>query len=115
MPSDEEFEKAARANPIGREAPLLRLLDAARKSAQYANADADMYARAWERELGTIGFHKRHHIDAMVEATRRMAQEWFALKEEKRVRKLKAALASRDEREAAWRSAAAELSLTTVK
>lgn len=112
--TDEEHEAAARIDWTERENALLRLLDKARRDARNANADADMYARAWQRELGTIGFRKHHHIDAMVDATRRMAQEWFALKEANRIRNLDAALASRDECEAAWRAAATQQGVSTA-
>ncbi len=105
--SDEKMEEYARENPSGREAPLLRLLDAARADAASWKREFEMYARAWERELGPIGYRKRHRIDALVEATRRQKEEWFALRERERIRKLNAALASRDECEAAWREAAA--------
>lgn len=63
---DEDFEKAARESPCGRDVTLLRLLDKARAAAKYANADANMYANAWQRELSAIGFRKRHHGPGMV-------------------------------------------------
>ncbi len=46
----------------------VRKLEAALKA---ANADCDMYANAWQRELGDL-YGKRHHIDALVITTRAM-------------------------------------------
>lgn len=105
--TDIQMEAFARENPMGREAPLLRLLDAARADGADWKRQFEMYARAWERELGPIGFHKRHRIDALVEATRRMREQWFALWEADRQRTVAAGLAVRDECEATWRTAAA--------
>lgn len=64
----EKRDAEARATAATAEAARLReALDAAR-------GQADMYIRAWERELGNIVVPKRHHIDALVVTTRRMRE-----------------------------------------
>lgn len=50
-------------------------------SLRAANATAEMYAHAWQRELGPP-YRGRHHIDAMVLTTRDRMEEIAALKKE---------------------------------
>lgn len=40
-----------------------------------AEADVNMYAKAWEREIGPPYAAKRHHIDAMVITTQRVREQ----------------------------------------
>lgn len=61
------------------------------KQVRQANAYADMYANAWERELAAYNGlirNKRHHIDAMVLTTRDLVEKLKAA--ESRVRELEA-------------------------
>ncbi|WBO23981.1 hypothetical protein [Sphingomonas abietis] len=51
-------------------------LEKAERDAKSANADADMYARAWQRELGGTFVTKRHHIDAIVLTTQRIVKAY---------------------------------------
>lgn len=48
---------------------LVDKLAKAEADAKAAKHDADMYANAWEREIGPPYVNKRHHIDAMVVTT----------------------------------------------
>lgn len=45
------------------------------KDAATARSDADMYVRAWQRELGPWMARKHHHIDACVIGTQRLRAE----------------------------------------
>jgi adenylate cyclase class IV len=81
-------EKTVKAEQSEHRAQVERL----QKQVRQANADADMYANAWQRELAAYNGlirNKRHHIDAMVLTTRDLVEKLKAA--EARVRELEAA------------------------
>lgn len=51
----------------------LELLDRERR---LEITNAEMYARAWQREISGLIFNKRHHIDALVVSTRHIVK-WY--------------------------------------
>ncbi len=73
---DVESDQAILANERAETGRLRAELEKAQRDAKNANADADMYARAWQRELGGTFVNKRRHIDAMVGTTKRIVKAY---------------------------------------
>ena len=67
--------KPSRDEDKARLAELEARCEKAELMAKNADADAEMYARAWQRELGSAWRNKSHHIDACVVSTRRLHEE----------------------------------------